>query len=121
MSLSMTLSAMPTSYDLSTPESNLAGEEMLYTAYDGTPIGVGRPFPNERALNGMSGPFSAADAFVAVLTGLHGFRSGGALVAAVWAFAGYLAPLPVLGVAAMETYHEGLARSRGQYPLQRRR
>ena len=51
-------------------------------------------------------PWGASFA-AAVLTGLHGYRRGGALGALLWAAGGYYAPLPAASIAAYQELNAG--------------
>ena len=109
----MTLSALPTLYDLDDPTSNLAGFEDVptqYVAWDGTPIGEGNTCAPMRYNEGLMGAvipealeekrigFGASYALpllVGVLSYVTNRRPGRAVL---WGLGAYMAPLPVAGV-----------------------
>lgn len=89
----MGLQALPSILDITDPTSNLAAyEEYL----GGAVIGL---VPSVLADNRFTW---GADAVPALVAGSYGYRSSGSfLKAALYALAGYMAPLPAVGLLAI--------------------
>lgn len=112
----MSLGALPSVYDLSTPESNLSGPVSDYVAWDGSPLsGLESPSMFDGAPSMFDGVMPdfieqnrvtwGEDLIGPVLGALHGYRrSGGSIIqAALWAVLGYVAPLPAVGASLYES------------------
>lgn len=98
------LSALPTTYDLTAYASNLAGGDVLYESYDGSPVGTGAPGMRledpgqwfEGLEEGSGGAIATA-----VLTAWAAERRFGILGAVVGAALGYALPYVGLGVVLL--------------------
>jgi len=100
--------ALPSIYDLTNPESNLA---------DPIDCGCGRGLScaDCAALSGLAADAAASTdplqsimnfsvrLSASLLAGVHGYRRGGALQGLLWALAGSWFPFPTAGVAVYQT------------------
>jgi hypothetical protein len=92
----MTLQALPTTYDLTNPESNLADLSCCGCRYGGGGVAdLAALFPP--AVEDLRVTAGAQYA-VPLLAGLRYYRSHGPWGALLGALAGYMAPMPTAGV-----------------------